>query len=298
MSATMNAPTAQQQFPGAAKLLASITIPPNPRMPVEIEAKLQMADLFLKSGLAPQAFRSREAVFVALQYGDELGLSPWASMRSVYLVNGKPSCDTNILLGVADSNGLIAGFRVVERSDSRVVVAGRRPGDATEHTSAFTIEEAKRAGLTSKENWQKYPADMLFARATGRLLKIVCPSVFAGLVTREEAEDEDKAPAPAWRMTAKFLGEMRAVVKARDVTPDALKAIERQATGGRKVEKVESIPQYTEGEATMILSALKSWRATPAPAQAEAPAPSADPSPEDVAAIRAELEAEEAAART
>jgi len=306
MTATLQAPAvaAAQQFPMAAKMLASITIPPNPRMPVEIEAKLQMADLFLKSGLVPQAFRSRESVFVALQYGDELGLSPWQSVRSVYVVNGKPSCDTNVLLGIAESNGLIAGFRVVERSDTRVVVAARRPNEATEHTSAFTIEEAKRAGLTSKDNWQKFPADMLFARATSRLLKVVCPSVMAGLVTREEAEDEDKTPPPAWQMTAKLLGELRAVAKAREVTPDALKQIERQATGGRKVEKVEGIPQYTEGEATMILSGLKAWRpatATPAPAPQAAPLPAAssgEPSAEDIEAIRAAEEAEaEAQAR-
>lgn len=310
MTATIQAPatTAAQQFPMAAKMLGSITIQQNPRMPVEVESKLQMADLFLKSGLVPQAFRSREAVFVALQYGDELGLSPWQAVRSVYVVNGKPSCDTNVLLGIAESNRLIDEFRVIERSDTRVIVGARRPGSAVEHTSAFSIEEAKRAGLTSKDNWQKFPADMLFARATSRLLKIVCPSVMAGLVTREEAEDEERAPAPAWCMTAKFLGELRAVTKAREVTPEALKQIERQATGGRKVEKVEGIPQYSEGEATMIMSSLKAWRA-PAPATAaSAPAPkqeaapvataptSTAPTPEEIEDIRAREAAEAEAA--
>lgn len=305
MTATLTAPTsaappmtAAEQFPGAARLLEGIAIPQNPRMPPEIERKLQLADLFLKSGLCPDGYRTKEAVFVALQFGEELGLAPWQAVRSIYVIKGKPSCDVGVLRGVAETNGLLEGFRVVERTDTRCIVRARRPGDATEHEGVFTLEDAKRAGLAGKDNWKGYASDMLFARATSRLLKVACPGVFGGLMTREEAEDAapEREPAPAWAMTPKAHGEMKAVVAARQVPTDAAKEIVRTATGGRKVEAKDGVPQYTEGEYTMILSALKAWRpaAAAAPEPKQEPAPAAPPIEDRLRALAKSYEADDA----
>jgi len=270
------APAVTPKYEMARRLLESI--PPHRTMPADLEAKLKLAHALFKSGLAG-AFRSPEACFYALCYGDELGMAATESLRDIYVINNKPACDTNKLRGIAEQNGLLEGFRVVERTDARCIVKGRRPGEALEHEGEFSIEDAKRAGLAGKDNWKNYPKDMLFARATGRLLKVVCPRV--ARVTREEAEDEERPAAPAWQMTAKVLGEMKAVEKARGVTLEALKEIARQATGGRKVEKIEGIPQYSEGEATMIMSSLKSWRPAPSAPATQAPPPAATPAPEN-----------------
>lgn len=266
------APSTEQKREMARRLVESMAIPQNPRMPVEIEEKFRLAEFYFKSGLYPH-LRSKEAVFVVLSYGEELGWSPVQSLAKIYLVQGKPSVDINALFGVADSNGLIECFQVVERTATRCIVKARRPGEAIDHTATFTIEDAKRANLTGKDNWKGYPDDMLFARATGRLLKIVCPGVFVGLLSKQEAEDEDAPAAPAWQMTARLKGELEAVKKAREIPADALKEIHARALQGRKVEVRDGMPLYAEGEYTMLLAALKAYRKpVAAPTQEQAPA--------------------------
>ena len=48
-------------------------------------------------------------------------------------------------------------------------------------TSAFSIDDAKKAGLAG-DNWRKYPRNMLFARAMSNGVKWYCPNVFGGPV--------------------------------------------------------------------------------------------------------------------
>ncbi|NJO31398.1 MAG: recombinase RecT [Richelia sp. SL_2_1] len=46
------------------------------------------------------------------------------------------------------------------------------------------------AGLLGKDNWKKWPSDMMFARALTRGARRYCPDVFGGpAYTKEELED-------------------------------------------------------------------------------------------------------------
>jgi hypothetical protein len=42
------------------------------------------------------------------------------------------------------------------------------------------MKEAQAAGLTGKDNWKKYPSDMLFARAISRGARRFAPGIFGG----------------------------------------------------------------------------------------------------------------------
>ena len=50
----------------------------------------------------------------------------------------------------------------------------------------FTVEDAKRAGLTGKDNWRKYPSDMLWARMISRAKRRVAPDVCMGAYVEGE----------------------------------------------------------------------------------------------------------------
>ena len=53
----------------------------------------------------------------------------------------------------------------------------------------ITMEDAKRAGLLGKTSWQRYPEDMLFARALSRGARRFCPDALGGAIyTPEELE--------------------------------------------------------------------------------------------------------------
>lgn len=59
----------------------------------------------------------------------------------------------------------------------------------------WTLEQAKAAGLASKDNWRKFPRAMLRARCVSEGCRTVCPSSTSGLYVPEEVQDfEAKSP--------------------------------------------------------------------------------------------------------
>ena len=49
------------------------------------------------------------------------------------------------------------------------------------HVFTYTMEDAKRAKLDTKDSWKANPLDMLFARCIPRLQRRVCPAATLGL---------------------------------------------------------------------------------------------------------------------
>lgn len=54
---------------------------------------------------------------------------------------------------------------------------------------AWTFEQAKKAGLTGKDNWKNYPRAMLRARCIAEGIRAVYPSAIGGMMVSEEATD-------------------------------------------------------------------------------------------------------------
>lgn len=55
----------------------------------------------------------------------------------------------------------------------------------------FTLADAKRMGLLDKPGkaWHNNPAEMLFARASSKAIRVYIPHVALGVMTLEEADD-------------------------------------------------------------------------------------------------------------
>jgi len=161
-------------------------------MPATLEDKLKMAATLAKSGLVPQTLNTAEKVFVALQWGHELGLSPMASVNNVVVINGRPTLSAEIMYALARSNPEYGGLEwkshTVEKAE--VVITRVSPhGAAEKFTGYFDAVMAKQAGLAEKDNYKKYPDRMMRARALSRACKEAFPDVFAGIYSIEEAED-------------------------------------------------------------------------------------------------------------
>jgi hypothetical protein len=66
-------------------------------------------------------------------------------------------------------------------------------GDKSIGISTFSLDDARRAGLTSNPTWKSYPRNMLFARALSNGARWFCPDVFNGPVyTPEELAGKDE----------------------------------------------------------------------------------------------------------
>ena len=162
-------------------------------MPQTLDEKLKLAEVLAKSGLVPTSLNSKEKVYVALQMGHELGLSPMVSVNNVAVINGRPTLSADVMYALGRSNPEYGGLVWKQRDAVKAEVEVTRiTGKVTEKfTGYFTMEMAKAAGLAEKDIYKKYPDRMLRARAISRAFKEAFPDVFAGIYSSEEAEDID-----------------------------------------------------------------------------------------------------------
>ena len=169
-------------------------------MPQTQEAKFQMACTLAKSGLIPQGLNTPEKVFVALQWGHELGLSPMVAVNNVAVINGKPTLSADIMAAVVKRSPEYGGIKWLEMSDKKAECEITRilpNGEKEVQKSCFTIQDAQNAGLAGRDVWRKYPKRMLKHRCLSYGLKDMFPDLLAGLYDPEEMESitpEEKKP--------------------------------------------------------------------------------------------------------
>jgi len=151
-----------------------------------IEQTLKAAEIFIKSGLAPKGLKTPESVVVAVAYGAELGLSPMQSLNTIHIIDQKPVVSSNALQALAISRG--GQIKTVEHTELTCTLDISRPGLDT-HRETFTKADANQQNLLGKDNWQKMPKQMLYARCVSNGLRKVFADVLAGLYSIEEMVD-------------------------------------------------------------------------------------------------------------
>lgn len=135
-----------------------------------------MAKTFAESGMFTDAKGMAQA-FVKIQAGQEIGIPPFAAMSGIHIIQGKPTLGAGLIASAVKGSGKY-DYRVKEMSD-KVCSIDFLQGSEIIGNSSFTIEDAKKA-LT--KNIDKFPKNMLFARAISNGVKWFCPDVFSGPV--------------------------------------------------------------------------------------------------------------------
>jgi hypothetical protein len=129
--------------------------------------------------------RTPEKAAVRIMAGEEMGVPPITAVSGIRITNGRVSMDSCLMAGMIERSD-IYDFRKLEHSTDKCVLEFSRAGEVR-GTAEFTIQEARKAGLTGKDVWQKYPADMLHWRAVSRGARQYCAGLFGGSVyTHEE----------------------------------------------------------------------------------------------------------------
>lgn len=177
--------------------------------PLAIREEMPLAELgnvLVKSGFFADARDAAQAIVKVLA-GRELGFGAIASMTGINIIKGRVSLSAN-LIASAIKRTQRYNYRIKELTNERCTLEFIEGGQAV-GVSTFTAEDAKRANLGG-DNWQKYPKNMLFARAISNGAKWYCPDVFGGpIYTPDE-------------LGAVVDGETGEVVEAqvRDAKPD------------------------------------------------------------------------------
>ena len=152
---------------------------------------MQYADLFYQSGMFP-GIRSMAAAAVKIMAGREYGLKPFEAINAFHIVKEKLTMSADTMAKLVKRSGRY-DFRCVENTDTRCEIHfSERSGQEWKAigTSVFTIADAKRAGT---QNIDKYPANMLFARALSNGVKWHCPDALATLAYVEGEISDDAA---------------------------------------------------------------------------------------------------------
>lgn len=173
----------------------------------------QFAGVIYESGMSKQ--KSREAVLAVVVKGMEIGVSPMAALANIHFFQGSFVIGAHLQLGVASSR-LGVRAEIHENTDKVCRLTLTRPGYPPVESS-FTIEEARAANLTGKDNWKAYAPDMLYVRTLSRGLKKIAPEVFAGIYDRSELPDA--APAPAKSRAARTIGPEDVFARREDAAP-------------------------------------------------------------------------------
>ncbi len=130
-----------------------------------------------KSGYFQDAREQAQAI-TKIFAGREMGFGPFASMTGIYIISGRPSIGANLMAAAVKASGRY-NYRVVQMDDAACEIAFFEGGKECGR-SRFTLDEARKAGT---KNLDKFPRNMLFARAMSNGCRWYCPDVFLGAPT-------------------------------------------------------------------------------------------------------------------
>lgn len=162
----------------------------------------RQADMILKSGLAPQAIKTREQLIATALKGREAGVPIMQALAHIHIIQGVPTMSAELMAGLARRAG--HKVRILETGSTAATVQGVREDDPEYPLSiTYTIEEAEQAGLLKNPVWNKYRPAMLRARATAALCRALFSDVLGGIsyVPEEAGESGFDQLAPPYEPT-------------------------------------------------------------------------------------------------
>ena len=202
---------------------------------------------FAKSGLF--GYKSSSEAFALMAIAQANGLHPAKAAERYHIIQGRPAMKADAMLSAFQEAG--GKVRWVKRSDTECKLHLEHP-QGGELDVTWTIDRAKKAGLTDKNTWKQFPAQMLAARCVSEGVRALFPACLSGMYTPEEVQDFDDGKTAA--------------------APEFVEATVEDAPAQEKPEAVEAEvvqPDYNTDTSPLFDS--------PAPAQAQASAPAAAP---------------------
>lgn len=138
------------------------------------------------SGFFQDTKQASQAI-VKILAAREIGFGPFAGMTGINIIQGKPAFGANIMAAAVKRSGRY-NYRVTEMTDKACTIEFMEflGGKWVQMgVSGFTSEDARKAGT---KNLDKFPRNMLFARAMSNGVRWYCPDVMNGstIYTPEE----------------------------------------------------------------------------------------------------------------
>lgn len=159
----------------------------------DLVAAYQFGEALAKTSFVPKDFKGRpDEAAAAILLGDEVGLSPMQSLRSVYVISGTPAMYARAMVALVMSHGHQVWTE--EDTPAKVTVCGQRRGSERVERITWTHDRAVRAKYTSNSKYTTDPQSMLYARASSDVCRRIAPDVLLGLAYSVEEMELSEEP--------------------------------------------------------------------------------------------------------
>ena len=144
----------------------------------------QAADLAAQiagTEFVPEAMRNNPAAVAAcMLYGAEIGIGPMQSLAKIDIVKGRPAPRAELARALALAAGHEVWIPEGEQTNTRCTVKGRRRGTSNVFSTTWTMDDVRKAGIHG-HMYAKYPRQMLLARASAELVRMMAPDCLGGI---------------------------------------------------------------------------------------------------------------------
>ena len=147
----------------------------------------KMAGAIAASGLF--GLKTKEQAFALMLVAQAEGRHPATVAQEYDVIQGRPAIKSQSALARFQAAG--GKIQWTERSDTKCSAIFSHPQGGSQEI-AWDIERAKQAGLVEKDNWKKFPAQMLSARVVSEGVRAIFPACLNGLYVSEEVQDFDR----------------------------------------------------------------------------------------------------------
>jgi hypothetical protein len=208
-----------------------------------------MANAVVKSQLF--GMKTVEQATALMLIAQAEGYHPALAARDYHIIQGRPTLKAETMMARFQQQGGKVEWKTL--SDEEVTATFSHPSGGSA-TITWTFEQARKAGLTGKDNWKNYPRAMLRARVVSEGIRTVFPGVVLGVYTPEEVQDIPTQP------------------KSRDMgTVDVVEAVEEEKVDhpfslfladGSVYRGYPDFPEYMEGIRSMVAKITNSTKFT------------------------------------
>jgi RecT family len=186
------------------------------------------------------------------------GYHPALAARDYHIIQGRPTLKAETMMARFQQQGGKVEWKTLTDTEVTAVFSHPSGGSAS---ITWTFEQAKKAGLTNKDNWKNYPRAMLRARVVSEGIRTVYPGVVLGVYTPEEVQDIPGPPPLKDMGSAVFVEPSANHSAEEEEKPDYPFSL--LLTDGTVYQGYADFGGYLEGIRTMVEKITKSGKFTP-----------------------------------
>ena len=155
-----------------------------------------MASAIAKSGLF--GMKTPDQALALMLVAQAEGQHPATITQDYDIIQGRAARKTHSVLARFQQMGGSVEWHELSDSIAEATFSHKSGGKLR---IEWTFDQAKKAGLTNRENWKNYPRAMLRARCIAEGIRAVYPAALGGMMVSEEAQDMPAEPKPSEQKT-------------------------------------------------------------------------------------------------